>query len=339
MDLVDEVDSSHEVHTVHFVHQVHASQFPWGRALVYAVPPAHRSNGAYPMDRRDFLKLGAASAAGLVGPAVRAAEEQAQMPATTATAIQPFTFAVLSDPHCAEGPKPGIEQLGDSIQKFLRCSRQIAGMPAAERPDFMIVTGDIHPEALKDHLAEFTVPMHVIAGNHESGPAREQLRALFLGDFVRGRRETDYYAFVHKGVRFIGVCDVGAGGDHVGHLCSEDINPRGQCEWLEGQLAEPEPRKIVFSHIPTEPDGKDRGMYLGRNDSVWFNALIERAQPHAMFFGHLHTKTTERRVGRTRSFVLRSCSWNGDRSPIGYMLVKVTADGLDVQEVDTGAYA
>ncbi len=285
------------------------------------------------MDRRSFLKLGAVSAAGLVAPLAGAAEEPDPMTA------RPFTFAVVSDPHCSEGPRAGIEQLGDGLQKFLACSRRMAAMPEAERPDFMLVTGDIHPAALRDHLDEFAIPMHVIAGNHESGGARRELRQMFAADFVKEGKESDYCAFVHKGVRFIGVCDAGAGGDHIGHLCSEDIVPRGQCEWLEGQLAQPEQRKIVFSHIPPEPEGRDRNSRLGRNDSIWLNALIGRAQPDAMFFGHLHTRTTERQVGRTRSFVLRSCSWNGDRSPIGYMLVKVTADGLDVREVDTGSYA
>jgi len=290
------------------------------------------------MDRRDFLKLGAASAAGLVGPVVGAAEDKAPMqPAAAVT--QPFTFAVVADPHCRESPKPGLEHMGTGLEKFVTCAERMAGLPEGQRPDFALVVGDIHPDALRGHLDRIAVPLHVVAGNHESGSAKKALRAMFPGDFKRGDDEADYYSFVHKGVRFIGVCNAGAGGDHIGHFCSEDIRPRGQCEWLEEQLAAPERRKIVFAHIPPEPDNADRNMYLARNDSAWFQALIGRTQPEALFFGHLHRATSERRIGRTRSFIVRSCCWNGDRSPVGFMLVRVTPEGLDVTEVETGRYA
>ena len=130
-----------------------------------------------------------------------------------------FTFAVIADPHCAEGPKAEYEGCGNGVDKLLRCFEKMIALPAEERPDFALIAGDIHPEALEPHLSKITVPVHVVAGTHEgSAETRGKLRALFPADFGTGDSLRDYYAFDHKGVRFIGICDAGAGGDHIGHF-------------------------------------------------------------------------------------------------------------------------
>jgi len=79
-------------------------------------------------------------------------------------------------------------------------------------------------------------------------------------------------------------------------------------------------------------------MYLARNDSRYFAELLKRTQPTAALFGHLHKATSERTIGRTRLLTLRACCWNGDRTPVGFMLVKVTAEGITTREISTGAY-
>ncbi len=178
--------------------------------------------------------------------------------------------------------------------------------------------------------------MHLIAGNHESGSERKgELRDCFPQDFLVDGRPADYYSFVHKGVRFIGICTAGCGMDHVGQLCSQDIQPRGQCEWLEGELSQAEVHKIVFAHIPPHPRGADEHLFMARNDARYLNGLVERAQPTAMFFGHQHQNTSEYRIGRTRTFTVRSCAWNFNDGPLGFMLVQVTARGVETQEVLT----
>jgi len=96
---------------------------------------------------------------------------------------------------------------------------------------------------------------------------------------------------------------------------------------------------IVFAHIPPERTGADRNMYLSRNDSWWFNALVQKTGPEAMFFGHLHQATEEYRIGATQCFNVRSCCWNFNRGPLGFLLVSVDGDGLAVREIETGAYA
>ena len=292
-------------------------------------------------DRRRFLKLSVAS---LIGAGLRRAEGASaqEAPEDVAPAAEPFSFCVLADPHCVDPAtgryREGIERLGNGVEKFLRCDREMAKLEGVDRPDFMLVAGDIHLWALRDRLDEVTIPMHVIAGNHEDRCAKREIRELFPGDFKKDGKESDYYSFVHKGVRFIGVCDAGGGGDHVGHLCSEDFGPRGQCEWLEGELGQKERGKILFAHIPPHPEGLDVNMYMSRNDSRYFNPLIQKTQPTAMFFGHHHRATEERKIGRTRSFILRSSCWNAARATIGFMHVSVTRTGIVTREIDTGVY-
>ena len=291
--------------------------------------------------RRSFLKFSLASALGaglrMFGRGRRAAAQQAGGPGGAVELAEPFAFCVVADPHTSEPPKKGLESCGNAVEKFFACVREMEKLEGEEKPDFMLIVGDVHLWELRKHLDRVPIPMHVIAGNHDAGGAKREMRDLFPADFKQGGREADYYSFVHKGVRFIGLCNAIA--DHIGHLCSEDIVPRGQCEWLEGELAGPERHKIIFAHIPPEPQGRDLNMFMARNDSRYFNQLLERTQPTAAFFGHQHLATVERKVGRTRSFVLRSCCWNGRRAPIGFMVVRVTPEGISTREIITGRYS
>ena len=268
----------------------------------------------------------------------------AQVPAGPASATKPephvaFYFAVVADPHCAEKPRYDVhkydKRCGTHVERFLRCVSAMEALGADDRPDFILIVGDIHLWELRKHLDKITFPLHVIAGNHESGKRKQEIRDLFPQDFQVNGKPADYYSFVHKGCRFIGVCTSGRGGDHVGHLCSEDIRPAGQCEWLERELAQPETRKFVFSHIPPHPDGTDRNSYMSRNDSRFFNALVRETKPIAMFFGHQHQPTREFPIGQTRAFVLRSSAWNSRAAPLGFLLVNVTAKGIETRDVLT----
>ena len=45
------------------------------------------------------------------------------------------------------------------------------------------------------------------------------------------------------------------------------------------------------------------------------------------------------RNGATPCFNVRSCCWNFNRAPLGFLLVSVDGDGLAVREIETGAYA
>lgn len=287
------------------------------------------------INRRQFLEQTALGAG--MGLMANAKPARAQNEESVA---EEFAFCVVADPHCSEPAKKGLEQYGDGVAKFLACFKAMGQLEKSEQPDFILLGGDVHPWVLNDRLRNVTVPIHAVAGNHEStGERRKELRELFPNDFLIDGKESDYYSFVHKGVRFVAVCDAGAGGDHVGQMCSEVTLPRGQCEWLESELRTPESRKVVFAHIPPERNGDDVNMFMSRNDSRWFNALVADTRPDAAFFGHLHKPTEEYAIGRSRLFNVRSCCWNFGNAPIGFLHVKVTNVGLEVREITTGRYA
>lgn len=290
------------------------------------------------MSRRDFLKTAAVTAGlSILSPRQKLLGESPQPEAATQP-TGPFSFCVVADPHCSEQPKPGIEEYGNGVDKFFACLDAIKKLTGPDQPDFVLIAGDVHLWTLKEYLPKIDIPLHVIAGNHESNAARrKQMRDLFPDDFRINGQPADYYSFVHKGVRFIGLCDAGMG-DHVGQLCSEIIRPSGQCEWLERQLTQGEAQKILFAHIPPDPEGRDRIMCMSRNDSRWFNALIARTQPTALFFGHQHRATVEHKIGRTRSFTLRSCCWNSGKAPLGFLHVRITDQGITTREILTGTY-
>jgi predicted phosphodiesterase len=285
------------------------------------------------MERREFLtRVGGATVAAALGPA--------RAHASSAKAGDPFCFCVAADPHCNDGPGKGMESLGTGADRFMRCIDRIAEFPEPDRPDFLIVAGDLHLKGFLPLLPRITLPMHVTAGNWESSPdERKALREAFPGDFTRGGKPVDYYSFVHKGVRFVSACTAGLGGEHIGTFASENIQPRGQCEWLEQELAGPEAMKVLFTHIPTEREGRDREMHLGRNDSRWFNDVLRAKPPSAVFFGHLHQPTEQYRLGDARVWQVRSCCWNFGNAPIGFLHVRVDDAGLTVREIITGAPA
>ncbi|MCK5861508.1 MAG: metallophosphoesterase [Candidatus Hydrogenedentes bacterium] len=288
------------------------------------------SNSSDGLDRRSFLGLAATIGVATAGYGM--AESTRSWPEQVS-----FSFAVIADPHCAEGPRQGMELLGSAVDRLLRCFQAMEELPPDKKPDFVLIAGDIHPEALAPHLDEIHIPIHAVAGNHEgSKKSRGLLRSLFPDDFGVGDNVHDYYSFEHKGVKFIGLCDAGAGGDHVGQFSSELIKPAGQCDWFEEELGMSGKRKVVFAHIPPALDGGDHNMHMGRNDSRWFVKTVKSTPPEMLFFGHLHHATEAYSIGEAQAFNLRSCCWNFQNTPVGFMLVQVTQEGMETQEIITG---
>ena len=157
---------------------------------------------------------------------------------------------------------------------------------------------------------------------------------MISGLTVRNRIIIPLYIRTH---RFVGVCDAGGAGDHIGHLCSEDFTPRGQCEWLEGELNQGEKQKFIFAHIPPHPDGRDENMYMSRNDSRYFNEAYPENAAHGDVFW---TFCTCRRTGTIsaghQNFGVRSCAWNFREAPLGFLHVGVKDSGIVTREIITG---
>ena len=263
------------------------------------------------MDRREFLGL---AGAGLAGAAL------AQQ------AGESYSFVVVADPHLREN-RAG-EPTGE--EKFRRVLTAIRTLEPA--PEFMLLLGDVHPNVLERLLPESPLPIHPVAGNHESRKDRELLRRLFPDDF--GNR--DFYSFAHRGDLYVGLCDA-AHVDHVGHFESESIKPSvGQCEWVAARLAaRGEFRRVVlFAHIPPEPVPKPNGMCLGQNDARWLHALVREKRPTALFFGHLHRRAWFD-IDGVPVYGMRSCNWNSAKEPVGFGHVTTTPEGLAVRFVET----
>ena len=64
-----------------------------------------------------------------------------------------------------------------------------------------------------------------------------------------------------------------------------------------------------------------------------FNDLVRRTRPAAIFFGHLHQPTATYRLGSTDVWQVRSCCWNFNGAPVGFLHVRVGPAGLAVREI------
>jgi predicted phosphodiesterase len=244
----------------------------------------------------------------------------AQEPAKQPPAQSPlFTFAVVSDLHMSEHDGPGY---------FKAFVRQIDALP--EKPDFVLVTGDIHVDAFAKAFGEIqpAIPFHVIAGNHENRDARDKLAKMFPNDF----NDKDFYSFTHKNSCFIGLCDATTTGDHVGHFESEFIKGEQQGRWLEEQLRQNSGKVdhvFIFGHIPPSPNGNAGRSYLSTNDQKQLRELVLQYKPAALFFGHMHEKMSFK-IGQSPVYVLPSLNWNSNpqSQPRSFMAVRVFKDAV-----------
>ncbi len=270
------------------------------------------------LSRRDFLRIAGAGAAGLAFAGSAGADAWSRTPE--------YVFAVIADPHLREdreGEPTGVD-------KFRALLARLDGLTT--HPQFALIPGDIHPEKLEPLLPEIELPLHVVAGNHESVAHRAQLRAMFPDDFG----ERDFYSFARGDDLFIALCTA-IPGDHVGHFQSQFITPQlEQLAWLEELLARRADFRHVFvyGHVPPGPDAVAGTMFLARNDALWLQALVEQTRPTALFFGHRHTQA-DFEFGGVQLYGVRSCNWNSGGQPIGALVVAVFAGGFEAQFLPT----
>ena len=281
-------------------------------------------------------------------------ERSVSYPARLSGSIDPFIFVVIADAHCEETPSSikhgrGLEHLGDGANRLRLCFDAIRQLDESEKPEFLVLLGDIGIEAGEPVLDEAPCLAHAIAGNHDWGSRRQQLRELFPLDFGADGQLSDYYTFEKGGVRFIAICNAGTGNEHTGQLSSEDIRPPGQAAWIAKQLEDAKGPKVVLGHCPPQPEPFDPRQYMeserhkylpfmGDCDSAFLSAQLRAHAPTAAFFGHLHRETVSYNCGSSRVHVLRSCNWNHDAQPIGFTQVRVGPSSLAIREILTGRY-
>lgn len=164
-----------------------------------------------------------------------------------------FTFLHASDTHLDEKSLPRMRRLREIVEK--------------EKPDFVILTGDLVRDALRvpeakaqgyydmvvTELARFPVPVFTVPGNHEMFGIERHLSLVSPENPLYGRAMyrrmlgPDSYSFDWGGLHFVGLDTVDVADLwYYGHVDKE------QLAWLEKDLARvPAATPVVtFNHIP-----------------------------------------------------------------------------------------
>ena len=164
-----------------------------------------------------------------------------------------FSFIHASDPHA-------------SAQTLGRL-QQVRGIVEKQRPDFVLMTGDLVRDALRvgeeeargyydlytEEVRRFPGPVWSVPGNHEIFGIERHLslvsrtHPLYGKGMYRQRLGPNYYSFNYGGVHFVGLDSVDiADLWYYGHV--DDV----QLAWLKADLASlpPDVPVVTFNHIP-----------------------------------------------------------------------------------------
>ncbi len=235
-------------------------------------------------------------------------------PLLTAPTPRSFTFIHASDPHASAA----------SVDR-LRAARAIVEQ---QRPDFVLMTGDLVKDALRVGEAEargyydlyvaesarFPVPVWNVPGNHENFGVERHLslvpptHPLYGKKMYRQRLGPNYYSFDYGGIHFVGLDSVDV--DDLWYYGHVDA---AQIAWLKGDLATvPATTPVVtFNHIPfvtavwalggwddgppaptlIRIGGKDQFRHSVSNLDEVLQAIAPHPWPLALG-GHMHTRET-----------------------------------------------
>jgi Icc-related predicted phosphoesterase len=164
-----------------------------------------------------------------------------------------FTFIHASDTHVSPQSLPRLQRLRAIVEQ--------------QKPDFVIVTGDLVRDALRVGEAEasgyyelyttevqrFPVPVWSVPGNHEIFGIERHLslvspaHPLYGKQMYRERLGPNYYSFTYGGVHFVGLDSVDIEDLwYYGHIDA------AQVAWLRADLAQVAAGTpvVTFNHIP-----------------------------------------------------------------------------------------
>lgn len=193
-------------------------------------------------------------------------------------------IAQISDTHVKRPGKLAYRQV-DTAAMLRACVEQV--MAVRPRPDLVLITGDLVDRGdpveyayLRELLAPLSLPMLVIAGNHDD---RDAMRVAFPDATYLPRSGYLHYAVNRGPLRFIGL-DTLIPGEGGGMLCDERL------QWLEATLSEAQdcPTLVMMHHPPFDTGiaHMDEKGLVGRET---YAALIDRhPQVVATLCGHLH---------------------------------------------------
>ena len=234
-----------------------------------------------------------------------------------------FSFIHASDTHV-------------SAQSLSRMQR-LRAIVDEQKPDFVIVTGDLVRDALRVgeaeaagyydmYLAEirqFTVPVWSVPGNHENFGIERHLslvsakHPLYAKGMYRARLGPNYYSFTCGGVHFVGLDSVDIEDLwYYGH-----VDPV-QLAWLRADLAQiaPSTPVVTFNHIPFvsavesangfRDEGTAPSLIKVGSKTVYRHIVSNFSEVLAIMSGHdwtlalgghLHTRETIRFESSTRT--------------------------------------
>jgi len=251
--------------------------------------------------RRDFLKSTGAVALFSIGFCTPAGSDGEKR--------EPFSFVQLCDP-----------QLGSTDYKSDICSlEQAVKQINLLAPDFVLICGDLVEKAngtsisdFKHIIEAFSVPCYCVPGNHDVGlPATTESLSLY-----RKLQGKDYYAFTHKGCRFIAANTQLWKGYLQGESEQHD-------EWFARELSSARSSGlgiIVAGHYPPFFRSLDEGemwqnLPLGKRDRVL--QQLETCGGEVMITGHTHAFSEHLHRG-TQLVSGESTSKNVDGRPLGF---------------------
>jgi 3',5'-cyclic AMP phosphodiesterase CpdA len=283
--------------------------------------------GRWFVERRDFLRVSAASLAGLV--AFRGADW-----AEGGTLLAGVRFGVVTDAHYADGPSRGTRFYRESRVKV----REAVARLEAAQVAFLAQLGDIKdmvegesPARTLDYLsliaretAQFKGPVYHVLGNHDMDNVSKPQALSFLRStgVAEGRA---FYSCRHGGVRFITLdaCHTKSGEDYDrGNFDWRDANvPAVQLAWLRGELAASAEPVIVLAHQRLDGAGD---VYV-TNSAAVREAFEESGKVLAVFQGHDHpgARTT---LGGIHYYTLKAVVEGSGPENNAYAVVEVHPD-------------
>jgi 3',5'-cyclic AMP phosphodiesterase CpdA len=241
--------------------------------------------------RREFLRLSAASAAGLMLGACRHGPSGPRI-------FAGFRFGLITDIHYGDAAPKGTHYYRESLGKV----REAVDRFESGHARFLVELGDLlqdtsgdQPEArtlanlaaVERELRRFDGATYHVLGNHDLDnlSKAQVLAAITNTDIAPGR---SFYAYNTGGVRFFVTDDEflhdGRGYDH-GNYDWRDANvPPAELDWLRVELAATDHPVIVFGHQRLDGEGD---VQVANRTQVR-EILEESGKVVAVFQGHDH---------------------------------------------------
>jgi 3',5'-cyclic AMP phosphodiesterase CpdA len=236
-------------------------------------------------------------------------------------------IAQISDMHIKADGKLAYGVV-DTAGLLRACVTQIVGL--ATPPDLVLITGDLvdygraeEYALLTELLAPLTMPMYVVAGNHDE---RTALRKAFDGprfNYLSQATEFLQYAVDLGPLRLI-VLDTVVPKEGRGQLCARRL------AWLDERLAEDDRPTVIAMHHPPFVTGIAHMDAVGlEGTEALEKILLKYRHVERVLCGHLH-RPIQCRFGGT---VASTCP-----SPAHQVALDLSSDGPDCYVMEPPGY-